>query len=365
MLRKRAPSNLEFSYRIYAPSGRHKSFRILKLFKDGSSESIESEALQKVNAALKSMEISEAEARNHVEKIRDDLYAAAGIKNFAIVFNSDNRKILNAYWESEYKPRLINLEDPNAALSELKRSVDAVGAVSLRSGSRNELQAALDQRLTGNLQRRAVGKLNSILKFIGRDFRLIRAKKEYPEVKYVTPEEFRKLVQAFEDEKIRLLHIAAFATGMRLGELMAMESRLYNRNTNTIKVLSQIDKKGKKRKTKNRKNRTAFVFPEFKSDVERWLQVQPEFEHEIRLRISRFTRKACKASLKNKTLKFHDMRHSYAINLLSKGVPLSHVAQCLGDSIAVAEEFYTGFDLSTDAVSLINNIVSESHNGSK
>jgi integrase len=171
----------------------------------------------------------------------------------------------------------------------------------------------------------------------------------------VTKEEFDTLVSNIEDKKIRLLHTVAFATGMRLGEIFAIEPRLYNRRDNTIKVLFQIDKKKKKRKTKNRKDRTTYVLPAYRQAIEEWFSVVNEFDHRTRLRISRYTQKASK--LIGKSIRFHDLRHSYAIYLLSRGVPLSHVAQCLGDSISVAEEYYVGFNLSADSINLINSIV--------
>jgi integrase len=355
--RRQNPDVLGYTYRIYAPSGKHKTFRIIKLFKNGAAESIESEALNIVNQGLTSGRLNVGEARDHLEKIRENLYHADGVKTFAIVFNSDNRKILNDYWEAEYRPRLVNLEDPDTALAELKRSVDAVGAVSLRSGSRNELQTALDERLEGNLHRRAAAKINQILKFLNRGFKLVQAKEEQIEVKYLTFNECEKLFDSIPNEKIKLLHIAAFATGMRIGELMATESRLYNRSLNTIKVISQIDKKGVKRKTKNGKPRTAYVLPEFKAELERWLEIAPTFNHELRLRMSRYTKSYVARLFPSKDFTFHDMRHCYAIHLLSDGVPLSHVAQCLGDSVPVAEKYYIGFDLSADAISMINSIV--------
>ena len=55
---------------------------------------------------------------------------------------------------------------------------------------------------------------------------------------------------------------------------------------------------------------------------------------------------ACKAAFlqeKEKHLKFHDLRHSYAIYLLSLGMSLERVAQSLGNSIQFCQQYYVGF----------------------
>ena len=47
------------------------------------------------------------------------------------------------------------------------------------------------------------------------------------------------------------------------------------------------------------------------------------------------------------------LRHSYAINLLNLGYSLSIVAMMIGDTIAVAEKYYTGHVLQENIVSMI------------
>ncbi len=350
-------TNLDYSYRIFAPSGAHKSFRILKLTKLGRSASVRVPELKSVNVDYLSGKLRHAEARNLIEQIRDSLYASDGVKKFTLVFNSDNQKILADYWEDEYRPRLVRLIDSATAKAELQRSISALGAVSIRTATRNEIQDAVNTSLTGNAQRRAVSKLNALLKYLGRNIKLVQAHEVHSEVSYLTPAEFEQVVSKIKDDKIKLLHKVAFSTGMRVGEVVAMEPRYYNSAENSYKILWQIDKNGKKRKTKNRKDRTTFILPGYRKDVERWLAVAPFFDHKLRLRISRYTKNYVGAAGIPKNLKFHDLRHSYAIKLLSDGVPLSHVAQCIGDSIPVAEKFYVGFDLSSSALALINKLV--------
>jgi site-specific recombinase XerD len=46
---------------------------------------------------------------------------------------------------------------------------------------------------------------------------------------------------------------------------------------------------------------------------------------------------------RGRQLKFHDLRHSYAIHLLAIGMTMEDVARSIGDTIEVCEEFYAGF----------------------
>lgn len=52
-------------------------------------------------------------------------------------------------------------------------------------------------------------------------------------------------------------------------------------------------------------------------------------------------------------LRFHDLRHSYAIELLNHGVSLSLTAQALGNSVQVCQEYYAGFELSDEGLDVI------------
>lgn len=60
---------------------------------------------------------------------------------------------------------------------------------------------------------------------------------------------------------------------------------------------------------------------------------------------------------KSKRLTYHDLRHSYAIRLLSKGIILDLVAQSLGNSSAVCQEYYSGYVLTHASLEMIASVV--------
>ncbi len=60
----------------------------------------------------------------------------------------------------------------------------------------------------------------------------------------------------------------------------------------------------------------------------------------------------------SKHLTFHALRHCYAINLLTKGVSMSLVAQSLGNTLSVCQQHYLGFELTNDSIAAIKSIIS-------
>ncbi|MEZ0208840.1 MAG: tyrosine-type recombinase/integrase [Candidatus Paceibacterota bacterium] len=362
----KSAEELEYSYRIYPPGGGHKGFRVFKLYKKlFRNEAVKHQDLEDINNKYISNKINKKTARELVEELREKLYLADGVvSKQPKEASTENLKVLNQYWESEYVPRLRRLEDPDTAWYELERAVRSLGKVSLKSASRNELQKQVDIVAKGNKQRRVVAKLNTLLKYLKRDIELISAKKERKEVKHITLEDLPRLLNHIENEHIKHLTEVCFATGCRIGESFALDGRLHNPGSDTIKIISQIDEDGKKRDTKNNKTRTAVVIPECRAALHSWFHVRPSFPTDLRFGIARIIKRAATKAFPTQPIKhivFHDLRHSYAIHLLSKGVPLSLVAQCLGDSITVAEEYYVGYDLSEGAIELITRTLRASN----
>jgi hypothetical protein len=53
----------------------------------------------------------------------------------------------------------------------------------------------------------------------------------------------------------------------------------------------------------------------------------------------------------DKQIIFHDLRHSYAIHLLSIGMTMEDMARGIGDTMEVCEEFYAGFSHTSESAS--------------
>lgn len=52
-------------------------------------------------------------------------------------------------------------------------------------------------------------------------------------------------------------------------------------------------------------------------------------------------KKACK-QIGLPPIRYHDLRHSYAMQLLNDGLPIKVVADMIGDTVHCCEQYYTG-----------------------
>lgn len=364
----KAPEELTFRYQIYPPSGNHKTFRIVKLEKGtGKSETIRTSETEKINEQLLNKLIKAEDAREKLAAIVERLYAKAGVKKVSSVVNPDNKAVLDEFWKAEYVPKLKELSDPDSARYEFERAIEALGNCSLRKSTKSELQRTIDRALDGNKQRRAVVKLNTLLKFLDRGFTLELAEREKSSIKYITLEDLPKLLEHLSDvedvpaESIKTLHEVAFCTGVLIGESFALDPKSYTPDNDTIKIDKQVDKNGKRRETRVNE-RTTVVVPEGKRALTRWFYIKDKIPVSTRLKMSRHTKKAAMLAFKDKSkhITFADLRHSFAIHLLTKGVPINMVADCLGISVPSAKELYGHFNLSGSAISFISRTLKTS-----
>lgn len=305
--------------------------------------------------------LSHDEALKQLIELKDSLYKSRDLALPKRVFNSQNFKILEDYWDSEYAHRdIIAPEDRKSAL---KRAVAGVGSLSLAVATRSELQIAVNRHFTdNNKQRPAVASLNQILKWLGRGFTLNKQREVKRDVSYLTLEEFEKVIahispQKPEDAMFIALCKAAFATGCRLGELFTLTRSKYHGSF--IWVKTQLDENDKERATKTRKERKAFVIKERREWIEEWLDIEDKakirhMNHAAKLR--RACRKAF-PSQNAKHCKFHDIRHSYAIYLLQvKHASLTLVALSLGNGQLVCEKYYGGFILTDYGIDYLDRL---------
>ena len=325
------------------PSGRRRSFRILKQTAS-KFETVRSPDLASINsnylAGRIDFETAEKNVRNLINHLQPKLVP---------VHNKDNSKVVDQYWAEEYRHR--KLKDRDTARYELDRAVRALGNLSIQSATRDQLQEHIDANFKTNKQRRIVSKINQLLKWLRRDFSLVRDEESFEEVNHVTEEEFQTLLTKVPD-KFKSLHEVCFYGGFRIGEAFALKPHQLNKKLSSIKVVAQIDKKGVYRKTKNKKERDAYVFPKGIEALERFFVDRQKITLEERTQMSKVTAKAAGGPLT-----FHDLRHSYAIALISKGVSIALVAQSIGDSVRVVEKHYSGFILTSESLEMIGKIV--------
>ena len=262
------------------------------------------------------------------------------------VYLDANLDVFDKYWIKKYSRRRIDESSKHSAKCSYKRALSAIGSLNLANATIESLQGAVD-KYPANKQRRLVKNLNSMLKFIGRDERLEQAQETLVPVAHLTEGDFKLVASQIEDEHIKAVLYIAFTTGLRLGEIFAINQ--FNEAGQFIPVFSQLTHSLKNTHTKTRTKRFAAVDPLGIPYVKKWLKTDGKTKLSIRkLKYSEITKAACRKAFPHdseKWVRFHDLRHSYAINCLSKSIPIDLVALSLGNSVAVCQKYYVGFSL--------------------
>ena len=302
-------------------------------------------------------------ARKNIEQIRNRLNAEIGKFTF-FTGNKTNGRVLEQYWNEEYQGRKIKESSMNSAKHDLRRALDALGKISIVSGSGKEIQNTIDNSGFDMIkQRRIIARLNQILKFLGRkDIKLQLPKKPRRKIHFLTTEEFQKVLALEPLEEVRTLYEVCFYTGARLGEAIYLSSDSLAANEKFVQIDFQLTEDGKEVPPKWDSVRPAYIFPEGIDALRRWDDLKDKIEIS-RTAVSARFRRACQKAFqgkKNKMCKLHDLRHSYAIRLMGYGVNLSLVAQSLGNDIKVCQEYYVGHQLTHDSIDLIDSKIKNS-----
>ncbi len=341
--------DVTYRFTLKYPRGRRTTFAIERR-EGGKSTTQKLPELVAINAAFARGELSEADAERQAKELIERLYKDAGALR-AEVFNGDNHRLLDSYWNKEYGGR--TLVDPATAKYEVVRAVEAMGPLSLYVASREEIHKAIEvKKWSPNKVRRIVAALTRLLTHAGRDLSLRKPKPEKRRVKYLRETEFKQMLQAIPLESLRVLHQVAFYTGGRIGEIFAMEPDCFNEEKLEVRIRTQVDKQGVERDTKNRRERVALIFPSGVKALKKWFELKHKVDPLTRKQMARVTKAACMRvfpSDKKKHLVFHDLRHCYAVMLREKGLSTEDVADLIGDSLIVCKEHYTGFG-PTDAI---------------
>lgn len=268
-------------------------------------------------------------------------------------FNSENEEIFDKFWTQQYSHR--QLIDESSSKNGFLRALRELDKTSLMA-SEFEINKAL-AHLKGNKKRKVVSCLQSIFKFLNRKINLKSDRKEKTKIKFLSEDEFNQVIVLIDNYHVKLISKIAFYSGLRIGEIFGIEE--HHLKSNYVLVEQQMDRNSSIRQTKNRIERKAFLIKEGISAIKEWINIEDK-EAIRNIRASEVLSKACKQVFpknKSKHCTIHDLRHSYAVNLVSKGVSLSLVAQSLGDSVTVAQEYYAGFVLSDEGIETIAKLL--------
>ncbi|HYD00747.1 MAG TPA: tyrosine-type recombinase/integrase [Phycisphaerales bacterium] len=340
-------------FHIQKPKAQGRSFVLSEQTRarDGSStyRAVESPELDAINRAYRDGVHTFDEAYAQVRALRDRLTRQAKGHKTKPVTHQENLKLVDAYWEAEYADR--DLVDASSMRYDLLRAVAELGPISLLVATRQELFKAL-AHLPPNKQRRCAARLNQLLRFAGSKTHIRVKRPEFSNIRYLTEADALRLADRLPTPIDTLVRLA-FASGLRAGEIFGLtaESR---RGRDRLWVETQVDDEGERRATKNRKSRTVIVLASGLKALETWIAT-PDAERQRINRSSLAGTVAAKAeelwpTEPRKHVVFHDLRHSYAIEMLRRGASLTQVAMLLGNSMTVAQAYYTGFSLTDEGV---------------
>lgn len=172
---------------------------------------------------------------------------------------------------------------------------------------------------------------------------------------YYDVEEINKMIFTLDNEPVGYQFAILFtlATGVRLGELLALHESDFDYINHSVKIskaLSEVEGSRKLGSTKNKKTRVEFYPIELNDLLDEHLENE-KLKREMFLAKHDliFTSMDCKFMPKRtmqdwfkrfikrnklKKITFHGLRHTSATILLSKGIPLKNVAERLGHSRA-------------------------------
>jgi integrase len=324
---------------------------------------VEDSALEAVNSAYKSGQIdatnAEMEIRNN---ILPRLRSQAGIKDKILLeaqISDNNLKIFKKFWKAEYETRLM--EDPGAARREFIRALRAVEPLSLVSASKSDFFQQIQKTTTqNNPKRKVIIRINQLLRYLKKGFQLDVPSIQYLKVKYLSVEELRTLLVCIEGREAKLLVCTLFGTGARIGEAFCFDERCLLPN-NSVLITHQMKIDGKIAGIKNKKEHKSVVLPEFLEEVKEWCSIEDKRKHRNSL-ARQISRAAKRAFPKNKAKQItpHDLRHSFAVHMLSLRATFTEIAMLLGDDEITVRKHYIGYELTDVAIDRVQSLFNNS-----
>lgn len=336
--------------RVLRPKGKHKSFRFqFQKVAGGEWLTKYSEEIEAFNSLYLSGVISLSDVEARIAPIKASLYKERDKGRAILLAPPGNLKIFQAFLEHAYpSEKRLRIEDTSfeSASNYLRRAVEALSNLPV-DGDIAPLQALLDKTFKSRptLHHQRVMALNRMRRWLGLT-PAMHLRPEQVEVEHLPLKSIEALLPQLAEPYRTLVGVAIY-TGLRRGEIFGLKPQDLL-SESTLNVMRQITPGGEVRKPKNRKVRKAFILKGGAAYVRSWLSMKKEVG-----RNAPVGRKWKELS----GIRFHDLRHSYAIHLIGSGATLEWVSQSLGNSREVCEKFYSGFLLSNDAISLLEKLM--------
>jgi integrase len=315
-----------------------------------------------INKQLKKEIVTEEQARLLLGELIERLYRKAKVRDRVIrkiALSDVNDKLFAQFWEEVYGVRF--LDEPAATEYKIRKALSFIEPLNLATASARELQATLQKNArTLSRIRYATDRLNQLLKYLGRDFRLNKPKARREPVSHLSLADFKRVLPHFRDPVAADLATVLFASGIRLGEALALEPGAFNGGK--LNVHENLTRGDERREPKSGSDGKPVVLEFGHNAVRRWLRFDGDkaiYHHKLYDELLR----ACAQAFPNDTKKHispHDLRHSHAIHLLAQGASLTQVALNLRNTVAVCQRFYTGFVHSDESAEALKRLLAKS-----
>ena len=310
----------------------------------------ELELVATVNQLFASGAINVTEAEVRLNKFITEYKRKASTQSNAFqsaTMSDYNRKILNKFWKTKYETR--ELVDAASARNDFNRAVNSLGVVPVDASSA-VIKHAL-AALTTTKVKRVYARLNEIRTFIGVAERLVTNRTEVHTIEYITMPELKRILVNVARPDLRAAIATLFATGLRLGESLALtEKDLVHGHLNIVK---QVKRDGEVATPKRNKSGKVIIIEELKPYVLEFLKLKDK--PKMRESIQKTIVETCRTVLK-RHVHTHDLRHSHAIYLLSKGASLTLISLQLRNRIEVCQKYYSGFAHTDDTLLMLKTI---------
>lgn len=356
-------------FRIEPPVGRSRSFRIRYKSIETKNlwSTVKKPEIDLVNADLKAGKIGREMAKEHLKVILASLYRDRDRTKKKPAFLQDNLAIVDEMAKEKYNARRRKrMKRPEESINDLKRAAEAAGMLPLRTCDLEDLEEHLDNTLGDKpkTHKRRITWINSILRYLGRESIETIKNNGRPLVKYLNESEFQRVLSHLK-EPDRLLAEIAFYTGLRLGEIFYIQPKHVRQNTIWVEFqMTDIWLEAKQRfkidTPKTGVERDALLPKRVRATVLKWAAIPLEDREQWRrLSFTHNLRRACQKvfSDQEKHLNFHALRHCNAIWLLHEGASIHEVAQLLGNTVAVAERYYSGFAAKKETIDRLADMI--------
>ncbi len=352
-------------YFVKKPTGRRKSYVLIcyVLVDRQTKRYVQlapalKEQVDRINAQLRTGTIQGHEVETLLKDVVEKQYRKFKVQARALrdsKLSEINQKIFNSFWSDVYGIR--ELDDAASARYDVLKALRLIEPLSLATASAQELQERLRNSATKvSERRRAVDRLNQVLRFLQRDLVLQKPKDGVHVIQYVTEAELKRLLPFIEDATLRDLAVVLFCSGLRMSEALALTPEDFVNGQ--ISVTKQLSRLGVVKLPKRQKTGKAVVLSFGAKAIQRWCEVEDKQPYRYRLfdELERACRKAFPSN-KNKWIGPHDLRHSHAIYLLGKGASLTQVALNLRNRVDVCQKYYTGFAHSDETVEALKKVI--------